>query len=50
MVDNIEKLNTENNKLDIQTKRLDDGTTVLKMANFTYEYPVAVAPIYKRAA
>lgn len=36
--------------LGIETKKLDDGTTVIKMGNNTYEFPLTVEPIYKRAA
>jgi hypothetical protein len=38
------------NILDIDTKWLDDGTTVITMGNNKYEYPLLSAPYIKKAA
>jgi hypothetical protein len=40
----------EQNFLDIETKNLEDGTTIIKMGNNTYEFPVMTAPRFYRVA
>ena len=36
--------------LGIETVKLDDGTTIIKMGNNTYEFPLMSAPTMRKAA